>query len=131
MDRFDKIMAMHTASAWSDWTPTLTWTTANPTTPTTIARYKLIGKTCFFAVQISSTDGNGATGLRFTLPATPKNIGANVPVNSQTLIGSSDSVRSAAVRANGTNNDCYFVYMGTATSASALGCYIAGQYEIA
>lgn len=53
---------------WQDWTPVLTWATADPETPTVVARYVLNGGVCSFALEIKSTDSNGTTGLTISLP---------------------------------------------------------------
>jgi len=58
------------AKMWQAWTPTLTWTTANPLTPTVRARYCQIGKVVYFTFDISSTDSNATAGLTVTLPST-------------------------------------------------------------
>jgi hypothetical protein len=55
--------------AWSAWTPTLTWNTQNPVTPTTRARYVQLGKIIYWTFDVSSTNSNATTGLGFTLPS--------------------------------------------------------------
>jgi len=53
---------------WEEWNPVLTWATADPETPTVVARYKLVGGVCTFVLNISSTDSNATTGLTVSLP---------------------------------------------------------------
>jgi hypothetical protein len=67
-----------TGTAWTTYSPTVTSGTGTLTTVSaTSARYKTYGKTVHFAVTILlTTNGTGATDLRFTLPSTPVS-GAN------------------------------------------------------
>ncbi|MFA7079222.1 MAG: hypothetical protein WC147_12560, partial [Syntrophomonas sp.] len=60
------------AGAWAAWTPTLTWTTATPTVTATVARSIQIGKTIFWTIKITGSDGKGATNLTISLPIAPK-----------------------------------------------------------
>jgi hypothetical protein len=56
---------------WAPWTSTFTWTTGTPSTFSKITRYVQIERIVHFTVSFVTTDGNGATGLTFTLPVTP------------------------------------------------------------
>lgn len=66
---------------WADWTPTLTWGTNNPSGVTYVARYHKVGNLVNFYVQINGTADGDCTDLSFTLPATPVDTNAYVPVN--------------------------------------------------
>ena len=61
---------------WQDWTPTVTGWAAGYTVNT--ARYKLIGKTCFFTLDISGTS-NSSANIVITMPFTSYS-GEGVPV---------------------------------------------------
>jgi hypothetical protein len=120
------------ANQWQTWIPTLTWSPSIPIDVTTIAKYKVIGKTVFVQLYIKSIDGNGATGLRISLPgsAIPKNnnLGPFVP-NTQ-LIGSTNQTRHAKIRDDGINNDIYFYSFGSASAGSMVEVRITAFYEI-
>lgn len=119
------------ANQWLDWTPTLTWTTATPSGIATKARYKQIGKTIFFNVYITCTDGLGATGLSITLPIAPKTMFIYPSAYSIAGSISSQSSKTAYIRDNGTNNDVTFMYLATLTAGQNGVIRVQGFYEIA
>lgn len=58
-----------TGTAWSTYTPTVSAGSGTITTSSSEGRYKQLGKTLFFWVHLTiTTNGTGATNLRFTLP---------------------------------------------------------------
>lgn len=118
------------SNQWQTWTPTLTWGTAIPISITAVARYKVIGKTVFFTIYVSATDGNGAVApLTATLPVIPKTNIVFPAITCRQSVGGTVSARSGYVRDNGTNNDVT-VSLTTSTALSALLVYISGFYEI-
>jgi hypothetical protein len=120
-------------TAWEDWIPTLTWTTTNPLSITTRARRKISGKTVFFSIYISSTDGNGTTGLNIGLPTDmkPKQNSLYTPFYNTVIIGSSTNVnRQVNLRDDATNQDINFGFLGTATAGQILKIYFQGFYEL-
>lgn len=63
---------------WTAYTPTLSGTTGTwGTTTIVLARWKQLGKTVWFQVTAYGTTSGACTDLRFTLPSTPANTGAN------------------------------------------------------
>ncbi|MFB5283662.1 hypothetical protein [Peribacillus sp. Hz7] len=119
-------------TAWEDWTPILTWTTANPTGITTRARRKIAGKTVFFSIQISCTDGNGATGLKINVPSDmlPKQNNLLPPFYNTVITGSSTNVNRQVNLRDDFNQDINFGYLGTATAGQVLKIYFQGFYEL-
>ena len=113
-----KKVALYGTSPWENWTPTLRWTNATPIGVTTIARRKIIGKTVFFTLKLSATDGNGATGLNIKLPSDmlPKNNSLETPFYNYCVVGTTTTVRQVNLRDDGVNNDINFGFMGTATA---------------
>lgn len=60
---------------WTTWTPTLVFAAAgDPTSLTTVARYRKIGRAIEFVLDISGTDGDGKTLVSATLPVAPADI---------------------------------------------------------
>lgn len=116
------------ADAWTDWEPTLTWATADPTGVTTIARYKQVGKTVYYLVNIDATDGNGATQLTATLPIAPKANNINPNIGVVIKIDSTNDVQHGYVRDDGANDDLW-VGTGTLTELSAVQVRMSGFYE--
>ncbi len=115
---------------WQAWTPTITWTTANPTTIIAKARYKAINKTVFFDINISAANGNNAAApVSITLPLTPGKLDYSPVVNAVEIIGTTPVAKYAYIRDDGTNNDIC-VMIDTATAGSALALKISGFYEI-
>ena len=56
------------SSAWSSFSPTPIWGTANPTITTTVARFATTGKTTTFNVSFVISNGNDASSLTMSLP---------------------------------------------------------------
>lgn len=117
-------------NSWLTWAPILNWSTANPVSPTASGRYKQIGKTVFFNVNITSANGNGATGLSISPPIPPKNNGIKPPVTAHVIVGGTTAIRGAQIRDDGSSSDINFLYMGTATAGQTLSVNISGTYEI-
>jgi len=117
------------SGSWAAWTPTLTWTTATPTVSSTISRHVSIGKTCFFDIQISCSDGKGATNLTISLPVAPKNTGST---NMFIALIQINGVNSAPICAGDTSTD-YVIFLPFPTLTNAQGAVIivSGQYELA
>lgn len=67
---------------WHDWSPTFVWTGGIPAAPTTVARYNVVNNEVRFHITISGANDSGftLTGLNITLPITPKDNDAYVPV---------------------------------------------------
>lgn len=117
-------------SPWKDWTPSLTWSTATPETPTVKARYKKIGKTVFFKIKIDSTDGNGTTNVAISLPIVPKANNFMLYDYAMVGVGATGNIRYMQIRDNGTNNDVTFISIGTATDGQPLTMHLSGHYEV-
>jgi hypothetical protein len=133
LDNSDNQLA-NVTNQWQTWIPTLTWVTAIPVGVTTIARYKVIGKTVFYKLKIKATDGNGATGITISLPSDciPKtNDLMNYVYNIVAVNSVASASRAVFLRDNGVNNDLYYYYMGTATAGQTLQINMEGIYEIA
>lgn len=57
-------------TAWTSYTPTLTYPTTAPTTAVVSARYKTLGKTMWVSIDFNVTSlGAGAGNVRFSLPS--------------------------------------------------------------
>lgn len=118
------------ASEWKTWTPTISWGTATPDGVTTIAMYKKIGKTVFFNINITGTDGNGAsTPTTITAPITPRANNATPTFTFMMTVSSTNYVRYGYIRDNGVNNDLY-LFLQSAADGSSFAIRISGQYEI-
>lgn len=118
------------SSPWGTWTPSLNWGTGIPADAVTLAKYKQVGKTIFFSVKITSTDGNNASSLTVTLPVVPKTDNISPAVLFQNVVGGgSNTNKNAYIRDNGTNNDIVAVAL-SATDGSAYEVRISGFYEI-
>ncbi|WP_230161500.1 hypothetical protein [Peribacillus simplex] len=118
---------------WENWTPTLIWATATPANVAIVARRKIIGKTVFFSLKITATDGNGATGLKIVPPSDmiPKNNFLATPFYNNVVVGAETTVKQVSLRDDGTNNDINFDFMGTATPGQGFATQISGTYELA
>jgi len=71
-------------AAWDTWTPTLSWTGGTPGSPSvTVARYTRVEKTIHFYIHIEGSNDAGTTltALNITLPVTPKDVNAYVPIH--------------------------------------------------
>jgi hypothetical protein len=122
------------AGVWSDWTPTVTGWAAGYTVNT--ARYKLIGKTCFFTVDISGTS-NSSANITITMPFTSYS-GAGDPVWGGTNAYQVDNGVASATPGRwsiGENSGTLYAVKdmstGAWTASGAKRIRITGFYEIA
>jgi hypothetical protein len=119
-------------TAWEDWVPTLTWTTATPVGVVSTARRKLSGKTVFITVAITATDGNGATGLKINVPSDmlPKQNSMYPPFYNTVIVGTTTNVNRQLNLRDDSNADINYGFLGTATAGQALKVYFQGFYEL-
>lgn len=113
--------------AWKAWVPTLTWAAGTPSPVTKTGRYCIIGDALFFNIYITSTDGNGATGLAISLPVTPVE---NCSVSAQQ--GVTTTWTSPIAFVNSATTEINFRAGSVSTCTNGATCYfrITGQYEI-
>lgn len=109
---------------WQDWTPALTWATADPETPTVVARYVLIGGVCSFTLEIKSTDSNGTTGLTISLPKYRAENGF------KDIFYSNIDDYQGFVYADDTAQLFKFGNFGSPADGEPLEIYITGIYEV-
>ncbi len=123
---------MQIGSPWTSWTPSLTWTGGTPANVLTVARYKVIGKTCFVTFRVSSADGNAATNLTISLPIATASIANHyVPIMASMAVNNVWSNPLGGIDlGNGLN---IIVFKNFATCTDNVSCYIfvEGFYEIA
>ena len=88
----ERLRVKESPGAWLDWTPTVTWSGAAPTTTTiTAARYCKVGKLVAFNVYLTITRGSGTSITASITP--PVAIGSiGVASGRTTLHGSLESV---------------------------------------
>lgn len=116
-------------SKWTEWTPTLTWTTGTPEgSVVTKARYKIVDGVCNFAFYYSATDGNGATALTISLPALPKDNDSLTALQAQELSDTTWSNPLAYIDDGGTT--IVFRSFTTIADTKAVKVLVAGSYEI-
>jgi hypothetical protein len=117
------------SSVWTEWTPTLTWTTGTPEgSVVTKARYKIVDGVCHISFYYSATDGNGAINLTITLPVAPKNNGSFIKLSSQQLQNETWSDPLAYL--DDSQAKILFGNLITCTDAEAVGVIVTGSYEI-
>jgi len=114
---------------WTAWTPALTWTTADPASITTIARYKTQGKICFFNFMCTSADGNDASQLSISLPAAAKDNNSMISFSSQQLVDATWTNPLAYL--DDDSGGITFRNFAVATDTKTVTIIITGQYEIA
>jgi hypothetical protein len=112
----------------STWTPTLTWGTSDPTSPTVRAKYKTIGYKCKFDLDITSTDGNGATSLTVTVPITAYADGVTHTLSAIQKVGTTWTVIPAYFDQS---NNLIQIKINTATDGQSLFVSVSGEYEVA
>ena len=119
--------------AWQDWTPTVTGWAAGYTV--NVARYKLIGKTCFFTLDISGT--SNSTAVNIVMPFTSYS-GAGDPVwgGTNAYVQNGGTVATVASRWYISENSATLIAhtnmsTGAWTSSGAKRIRVTGFYEIA
>lgn len=116
-------------TSWTDWTPTLTWTTGTPEgSVVTKARYKILDGVCYFAFYYSATDANGATALTISLPVLPKDNDSLTALQSQELADTTWSNPIAYIDDGGTT--IVFRSFATIADTKAVKVLVSGWYEI-
>jgi hypothetical protein len=122
-----------TVDPWNTWTPSLTWTTGTPASPTTVARYQIQGSRVFFVFESTSADGNGGTALTVTLPITPKDVNEMNTVSGIQLQNATYSNPLSYIdQTNDTagNRLLTFRALSTCTDGEACSVFVSGSYEI-
>lgn len=117
---------------WDVWIPTLTWTGTTPTGLTVIARRRIsIGK-CNVNVYLVTTDGNGATGLKISLPpdATPKNTQSLIAMDSRQIVNSTKTDPLAYIDNVSPSNGIQFYNLATLTDSVTTIIVVSGSFEI-
>ena len=114
--------------AWTPYTPTLSCLSGSLTTASASGRYQQIGsgKTILFTVQISiTTIGTCAGFVGFTLPVTPKNLGA------QFVLGAGRETTTGKMLQAGYLSAVAFAenYDGTCPCSSGFNLSLVGEYE--
>ncbi len=116
-------------TSWTDWTPTLTWTTGTPEgSVVTKARYKILDGVCYFAFYYSATDANAATALTISLPVLPKDNDSLTALQSQELADTTWSNPIAYIDDGGTT--IVFRSFSTIADTKAVKVLVSGIYEI-
>jgi hypothetical protein len=121
--------AQDTSTLWADFTPTLTWTTADPASITKTGRYQRLGNYVMFEVTIVSADGNGATALTIDLPVTAKNNSQETAIYAQQLQNATWADPMAYT--NQSTSKVNFEAFTTCTDAQAVEFKVTGWYEAA
>jgi hypothetical protein len=118
----------HIDGEWTDYTPYLVWGTATPEgSVSTLGSYKIVGKTCYFTLNYSATDGNGATSLSLSLPCY-----ATGPTSvTVAAVQKVDTTWSNPISyiASGTAK-VQFLGFSAATDTKAIAVLVSGFYEI-
>ncbi len=119
-----------TGTAWTAYTPTVTATTGTFTTVSAVGNYKQIGKTVFFAAEITiTTIGTAAGRMKVSLPVNTSNL----------YVGHGSGGNNAALRMlavspgliNATDAIVVFASDDTFPGTSGQILYISGTYEAA
>jgi hypothetical protein len=121
------------ANAWATYSPTLVWSTADPTGLTIVARWIQTGKLVNFYIDIHATDSNATDGVTISLPVAPVNLGALIPVNSVELYGVTGAAYTfvtSYIQADGSDNLIHFQKFQNTTDGQAMGIMVSGAYEV-
>ncbi|MCK9591886.1 MAG: hypothetical protein M0Q91_07750 [Methanoregula sp.] len=119
---------------WAAWTPTLTWTTADPASITTVARWKKIGNVVFFHIDISSADSNACSDLTISLPADPVDNNDRTALASIQKAGAGGVTYSnplAYIDMDSASKLIKFYAFTTGTDGQAIAIIVSGSYEVA
>ena len=124
------------SSAWSSFSPTPIWGTANPTITTTVARFATTGKTTTFNVSFVISNGNDASSLTMSLPVAAPQIATYyyaLKAFKQITTGG-DSIRSdpfAYIDYTLATPIIKFYQFGTLPAGYTAILNISGSYEVA
>ena len=121
--------AKTSVSAWTAWTPSYTWGTANPTGITTYARYMKEGKIVWWNIYLQATDSKATTSLTIT------NLPYAVSSNQQVYAAASTEDYNTAQIYIATNSIFYYdgnIYVHnwvTPTTGQQVSYWASGFYE--
>ena len=119
---------------WTTFTSTLVFTTATPTV-TVVARYRRLGKSVEFLIDITTADGIDGVFVSATLPVVPKAIDAYVPVAYTKLINATYSTGKVIEidAANATPSSRIIKARETIALTTGNACRLSlrGSYEVA
>jgi len=121
------------AAGWSSWTPTITYTTADIGSPTTVSRYTVSNGMCFFTFSLTSSDGNGCTAVEFTLPVVPSHGSAPISLMSHQTVNTTVSNPAGyidATQESASDRTVNFSNLSTFTDAVAAKLYVSGCYPV-
>jgi hypothetical protein len=117
------------SSLWTEWIPTLTWTTGTPEgSVVTKARYKIVDGVCSFTFYYSATDANAATALTISLPVLPKDNDSLTALQAQELADTTWSNPNAYIDDGGTT--IVFRSFSTIADTKAVKVLVSGSYEV-
>lgn len=120
--------------AWAAWTPTLSWTGADPSSITTSARWIQVSKIVYFNIYINSADSNACTGLTFTLPSTPSNTGCFPIFSARQIYGAAGTTYASITfygTQSGADNIARTNQFNTCTDGQRVQIMCQGFYEVA
>lgn len=118
---------------WSSWTPTITYTTADIGSPTTVSRYHIHDGICYFVFTLTSSDGNGCTDVEFTLPVDPAHGSAVISLMSHQTVNTTVSNPAGYIDAgqeSASDRTVNFSNLSTFTDAVAAKLYVTGWYPV-
>lgn len=113
-------------AAWTAYTPTITSSAGTPTTVSGAGRYKQIGKTVFFSINVTvTTKGTAAGSMRATLPISASQTISVKSFDNNTGASGGGSIFNGAPTFVGA-----FKYDATTWWADGASVIISGLYEI-
>ena len=119
---------------WAVYSPTLTWTTADPAAITTVARWKRIDDVIFFHIDISSADSNATDSLTISLPVNPVDNNDRTALSAIQKAGAGGVTYSnplAYIDMDSASKLIKFYAFTTGTDGQAIAIIVSGSYEAA
>lgn len=113
------------ASPWVAYTPTISPSAGAFTTASAAGRYKQVGKTCFFTVNIEITDVGTASG--YINLALPNSLSSNANFHAGGVNGSTGE--ALTLKTYGSNTATLFKYTGAFPGTTGQVLTVSGFFE--
>ncbi len=117
-----------TISYGTNGTETFVFTTAAPASPTTVYRYRVIGRTVDVAIYLSSNDGSGGVPVSVKLPVAPKDNSALTSVVCNQLVNTTWASKVAYIDTS--TSRITIVGGSTCTDDAPMALSITATYEV-
>lgn len=123
-----ELVAVMNSINWQDWVPTIA---SVPATSSLVARYQRIGQSVRGYIDVRGADGDGWTPSTITLPVTPSDVNARIPILARQKVNAAAATDMIGYIDAETDLRIEFEAAAACTDSQAWHLYIWFEYEVA